>query len=1068
LRTLNQPGAATQVEGTEPIIIIRIEWGQGSGFHFYNDKTAPLTRGDGRIISFSPISATQQGNQSSNVSQASVVVDDFDGKLKGVVDVSEMEGSPATVFHQFLNTPGSSTEVLSGRVSGPVVWDEGERTVSFDIVTEIESDLIGFSADSEQFDANNDVAVGKPWPLVFGKPAHVPAVLVQTIPESITLRPISFGANFFNEDMFTEVEENKKTVTLKQDSALQQIIKTPFNSQDLVISEINKIDVEEPEKFPQDVDVQVEIGGVIFNGKFSGGKFNVTEANGARYVDILLDGTTQDEPDAFNPKVAWLKRNDVDLVNNWCQVEYTHTEASGFQRKEIVENLCIRQEGTKCWFKRPWLAKEFPGATILEDEDGETDYALPGVGAKFSAVIAVPSNGLVIDVQEFLVNYQTKLKQFDTAQKTADADKSQLGPLIRQLELIKFIKSAFWNVSEGATIKLWYENITAEELGTTGDIYVANFFESASVDAVYAVRTVKEHDRVQKEVFVPIPKQYYEVDLSRDTNVPELAGQLVTTLEFSRGLDSYVGQGWKKNAIYVTLTSTVSSNTSTQLEFILGNYTDLVPNAGSFATAAGQVTKYPSHFYILGEPNALALAKDIAFQARLGLILDSEEVRIKYLSEKPVSSVLTLDEDTTRFKTMSLGFTPIDNVITRIKGTWRRSGAPDIDKKTEDRTLTFSNNTNKFGVKEQDINFFIYNDESLVRKSMNFWLNRFSYSWRLIDLETFTDAMGLQVFDDVLIFHSVFLLPFSSQISEIRGFSHDVHNAAVNLNIWVPVVSGETDVAPFAYLEDAADSTPTNFADSFEEVEYVINRSMPLNLEGMIRELKRQRTVSKRLGKLTPGKKSINFSNKYKADMFGEGSCAVATEEDVTVYTPNPQLGLQEGDWVQVSETEDGINIAEPVISASREMRVVTIKGDYLECAFHEGPMPLTLVDDDDNPQASTATVNVAKPQEMRVTDFDGQSIPNVNDDFIDYSDFTADGQERVATRSLPAPEVVETQVIVPRYLPERTVTGNIYPGSLIIAKYQPAGSGVTDADGKILYWEDSNHAGREWAKKFE
>ena len=222
--------------------------------------------------------------------------------------------------------------------------------------------------------------------------------------------------------------------------------------------------------------------------------------------------------------------------------------------------------------------------------------------------------------------------------------------------------------------------------------------------------------------------------------------------------------------------------------------------------------------------------------------------------------------------------------------------------------------------------------------------------------------------------------------------------------------------------------------------------------------MKRQRTVAKRLGKL--GDKSINFTDKFKADVFDNGSCDDPTECGITVYAPNPQLGLQKDDWVQITETEDSICLAEPVISASRQLLVVTVFGDYLECVFHEGFYPLTL----NGP--SIPTVNVAKPQELRKSDFEGQTIPNADGEEIEFTDFTANGQERTATRTLPS--TVENQRVVPRYLDERLVDALTYPGSLIIAKFQPAGTGTVDEDGKILYWEDSNHAGREWAQKFE
>lgn len=1075
MRTLNQPAAAIIAEATEPIAILQIDWGPPVGTRFYADKD--ISNGFGQIRSLSSISSSQTADQIGMTSQCSAVLDDFDTVLKQIIDTAEIEGRPVTIFHKFANQAGLATEIFTGQIGSPIVWDERERTLSFDIVITIETNQVGFSVDSGQFNANNDVAIGKAWPIVMGKPAHQPTILVQTIPQSRLVNPLSLGGNLFEDGMFDKLDDELKDIELTKTSPrIESILASPVNSGDLVVASKDTIFVEEGEKFPQDTNMEIEINGVIFRGSFQAGggdpvdEFTVTAANVTRYQNLQCAGRSVGDIDFDNPKVLWLARSDVDIANNLIVMEWTSKDSNGITTlKHEFFNRCIRQEGTKCWFEFPFEVKKMSGGQEASSWEEETDgsitrYGLATVNTKIFETRVLARNGLIIDLEQFTVDMRTKLKQYNTAQLPSNLTSSPHGALIRQLELVKLVKSAFWNVSEGTVARMWLENISPS--GVTGDVYIVNFFTSSSVDAVYAVRTIKEQDEIQTQVFIPIPKSYYEVNLARNTNIVELGGQLVTTIEFSRPLESYTGQGWAKDIIYVTLTSTVGENTADQIKFLLDTYTNLSTDAGSFASVAVDIVKYPSHFSLAKEIDALALAKDMAFQSRCALILDSDVTKIKYLSADPGVPAFDIDESITEYQTMKLSFTPIDEIFTHLTANWRPTGAPEPFQRQF--TVVFKNNISKYGVREQDHDFFIYNDRSFVSKSLTFWGNRFSFSWKTVRFNTFTDAMALQIFDDVLISHSVTLLPFSSQPAIVINFEHEVHEPRISLNLWVPVIAGTNDQSEFAYLDDSADTAQPNISDTFNERDYSVNRSVALNIQNIVRDLKVLQRTSKRLIKLK--KKSAKFTDKFIADVYDNGAHTDATVEDIEVYVPNPQVGAQEGDWMEVEETGDGLIVADPRVM-SRQSRIVEIHPDYFLCVHQDGPVQ-TILDEPTVVLLVDGAYKVAKPQTLRQTGWDGESIPNVNDEFILYEfdpllPNAEEAQERTATRTDPS-VIVETQVVIQRYMQERTVEGNVYAGSVIMAKYQPAGTGAFDLFGEAIYWEDSNHSGREWAKKFE
>ena len=91
----------------------------------------------------------------------------------------EFNKIPAKVFQTYDNVGAEPPFLLfAGEISSPIRWSEGERTVTIDILQEIESKEIGFSPEEGEFDFIADNAVGKAWPLVFGSPQRVPAVKI--------------------------------------------------------------------------------------------------------------------------------------------------------------------------------------------------------------------------------------------------------------------------------------------------------------------------------------------------------------------------------------------------------------------------------------------------------------------------------------------------------------------------------------------------------------------------------------------------------------------------------------------------------------------------------------------------------------------------------------------------------------------------------------------------------------------------------------------------------------------------------------------------------------------------
>ena len=88
---------------------------------------------------------------------------------------------------------GDKFLIFSGQISTPLVWDEGKRTLSFDIVTKLEDYEVGWSAEMGNYPQVAVELIGKAWPMAFGTVQHSPCLRLQNIPTAFTTDP--FGVN---------------------------------------------------------------------------------------------------------------------------------------------------------------------------------------------------------------------------------------------------------------------------------------------------------------------------------------------------------------------------------------------------------------------------------------------------------------------------------------------------------------------------------------------------------------------------------------------------------------------------------------------------------------------------------------------------------------------------------------------------------------------------------------------------------------------------------------------------------------------------------------------------------
>lgn len=189
-----------KLEGTEPILIVGIEWVEG-GVVYYSDVDLPGIVG--KIITIGDIEAVVVDNTTSNT--LDLTLDDIDGELKNITDSVNIHKVNCTIYQFFgaLSDTDDKFEIFRGQISTPFTWNDKDRTISFSVVSEIESYEVGFSPEEGQLTFVNDDYIGKPWPLCFGSVVHVPAQKVSQTLEGVTLQDMCIA-----DELTTAKKEN--------------------------------------------------------------------------------------------------------------------------------------------------------------------------------------------------------------------------------------------------------------------------------------------------------------------------------------------------------------------------------------------------------------------------------------------------------------------------------------------------------------------------------------------------------------------------------------------------------------------------------------------------------------------------------------------------------------------------------------------------------------------------------------------------------------------------------------------------------------------------------------------
>lgn len=831
--------------GEEPINILGVQFGASpSSVRYFADRDVGINI-DGKILEISTLNNIIKLEQGSHATAFSVTISDAEGILLGLINLTDIHKKPVTLFQYFNGLVFTDAlPIFFGEVSSPVRWDEGERTISFEVISKIEDGEIGFALDSHDQIPSTipDSAIGKSWPLCFGTVLRVPALKVSS-PARGTLRTAIIRKPDVNpnDGLPTQFQvDNAKSFP----QAVGPL--TPANTTDIIINDI------------------------IFRGHFVGDKFTVfqNQVNLPKYTTddpkFKIEPTLRKEYRAFigtvgtddivqralPPPLLLGKSGKKSLDNKFEQVFTAYPPWSTFYLKKKDSN------------NNPIASEDLPklqGLYLLIKFKDDTDpenivnrYFITLVIEQFDdlcihtpqwvpkAMLTNDALGVIIDGTDYTLIEAAGLmrdKWFEAPYIIeADSEKeTPEGPADLKMNLLIPRKNDNWIINPGAKVY----PVTDQET-----VYICNLETSTEILEVLAYRQVE----TGLKVLCPVPSRYYSKELNYN-GFFYLTGKQSTALVFKKAPSDREDEGWEDN-LYVSLRSSLGNNTVDVINYLAINYSTLTVDSVSFNATQPKLTKFPSNFALLERKNVLNTLEEIAWQARCTVWINSGKLFIRYLSEEP-TEVDTINENHIEFKTLSLEFQETETIITKLVAEWQKDYDQESirriahrdhfekrnvnlrrplviqqqhEHKQDSFRFVFKNNVDKYGLNEKTFNFYIYNQLECVQKSATFWGKRYSNSWKHAKFATFLSKFRLEIYDPVKLTLIRPIFANTGIKAEVVQVNFDSGNYTLNFDLWLPVKSGEMTQSSDAWVSDAADVTPDDPGAGLAEQDYVVPR----------------------------------------------------------------------------------------------------------------------------------------------------------------------------------------------------------------------------------------------------
>lgn len=611
----NAQALIQQKRGLEPINIVEVDWGLFGGSSRYCDKTIEGLYG--RILGISPLDYVIDLSGSSSSQEISIVLDDTDGQIKGILDQHDVHQRDVRVYQWFAGMEYSDRFlVFTGKISSPIQWSEAERTFSFRAVTQLEDGEIGFSAEQGNFSAVPEELVDRTWPIVFGTVLDLPTVPLPGDSRQLISGETACGVGVL--------------------SGLDYMEGAPISGDEC----------------------GVKLSLAMMSQQIS--FLNVTSSYW-RWAD------PQRSADLFD-QANEVRKQFYETAN---QYKAQRACASAQRFAQISE---LKGQGEGCNPVKILGGEDFPQGKPITVKIDTAEFTGVMVGDLFyiSSRTNPTGNQIAAAQNQKMINSQCRgqggnpPQAFDFSMEVPEDTSVTPGGVYRRNGWVSCNEPArLTPPNEPLAHHFWAEPGARVELKTG---YPPRFFIASitpvtilECKAYYHTQGTKELRRLPSEEWYAGTKSF---------------GDITAYGVWVKRPLKEISENWDDSEIYVTVRSTIGPNTVDIIEYIIDQWTKLNTDATSFAHVRAKLESFPSNFPVFDRPEALSLVKDIAFQARCAVWVKGDTVYLKYLPEECASDMTVTLSDIAA-KSISVETTSTEELVTKMNITYKRSHAED-------------------------------------------------------------------------------------------------------------------------------------------------------------------------------------------------------------------------------------------------------------------------------------------------------------------------------------------------------------------------------------------------------
>lgn len=757
--------------GTEPICVVGVKWFFGSDYTYYSDKGMP--EAPPKVLSIANLEDVVILQGSSNATNMSITLDDTDGTLKEIFNATDIHRRPAAIFQTFDGLNFSDKFILyEGFIESPIVWSDGDRTLTFSLTSITEHIEIGFSPEEGQFPGLPTSDVGVVWPLAFGDARHVPGLTYQVTPIGTTLNPFYYVNS--NLDVIDPSTISTPGAITYSAQSVYFDGNQPTDTDDPIANSINQSINELADAF----DSRPDPGTITFmiNGQeYDAHDYMLVKTTAGASITQLPQPNQSAYANlpqvAAQLKLKGASTVGVQLLNNGYgfpvgvpltlsmnnHVFHGTMSSTGFMTlKELV-----LPKATFAY--RPPQAPLQPGENVRE-----YDFQLQQAATYFT-----PDGSFT----------PAEYKAMGTP-KFNSAGEAPVGyTLVTGLQ-----SDGFQLYDAGSSITI---------MGDNSIDYIVNTVPT-TITQVYGYRAIGN-----VKTLSPVPASRWK-HVSVDFN-----GITAEIVRLNRPLTGYPGEGWD-DGIYVDEISSIGPNPADIISYVVFTYApDLNIDFTSFNEVHGFLQNYPMNFVYNNRVDIISFISDIAYQARCAVYVKNFTVFIRYLpQERDGDATITYDDIIEG--SLEITTTETEQLVTRSTGTYVGDYATGIQDDVVVRSNIF-----KYGIFRDSYDYFAYTEAQYVLKSVTYWIIQKSNVWKRIKFSTNLNRLNLETYDTVVLDLQDHQLALGTVTCRIESTQYDSVNNKIDFECWTPVRAGEMLQYAFAYPQNISTTLfyPTYFAD---------------------------------------------------------------------------------------------------------------------------------------------------------------------------------------------------------------------------------------------------------------